>query len=412
MKYNTDKLDLSSVQSRSERLKPEREKSKRVYFPGLNSLRFIAASVVIIHHVEQIKSLFGYQNYFDNIFVHNIGGYGVTFFFALSGFLITYLLLVEQARTRTISIKSFYIRRTLRIWPLYYLLGILSLAILPHVSALNIPVWQDELADNYFTQAILYITFLPNLALSFFGTIPHANQVWSVGVEEQFYLIWPLVVKYSRSIWHAILKVMGIYLVIKSTLIAMRLMSDGISGIAHLNRWSQFVEFSRIDCMAIGALGAAVLYYYPQTLRPFYRLTSQYLLYALTLLFLIYGGVTGGILWHFNQEIFAILSTAIVLNIATNRQSIFKLQNQSFDYLGRISYGLYMYHCLCIAIAFYLVDRITTYSLSGFAGNAIAYPLSIIITILVSAASYHWLEKPFIRYKHKFVRVASGDRPS
>ena len=414
MNNNTEKLDFYSQEHSSlKSLDRDRQQSKKVYFPGLNSLRFIAASVVIVHHVEQIKSLYGYQNYFDNIFIHNIGGYGVTFFFALSGFLITYLLLVEQRTKKTISIKSFYIRRTLRIWPLYYLLGILSLVILPHISALNIPIWQGELEHNYLTQAILYVTFFPNVAVSFLGTIPHANQVWLIGVEEQFYLIWPLVVRYSRNIWRAIFKIMGVYLSIRLIFIAMILASENsISMSDSLFQWSEFVKYSRIDCMAIGALGGALLYYSPQTLRPFYRLTSQYLLYAVSLLFLIIGGVPRGILWHFNQEIFAILSTLMILNIATNRQTIFKLQNPSLDYLGRISYGLYMYHCLCIAIAFYVVNRFTTYSLSELAGNAIAYPLTMTITILLAAASYHWLEKPFIRYKHKFVRVASGDRPS
>lgn len=113
MNNNSNKLEYAAEQNHIDSNKDSNR--SKVYFPGLNSLRFIAASVVIVHHIEQIKSLSGYQNYFDNIFIHNIGGYAVTFFFALSGFLITYLLLVEQARTKTISIRSFYIRRTLRI---------------------------------------------------------------------------------------------------------------------------------------------------------------------------------------------------------------------------------------------------------------------------------------------------------
>ena len=279
-------------------------------------------------------------------------------------------------------------------------MGILSLAILPFISALNIPIWQDELENSYLAQAILYVTFLPNVAVSFFGIIPHADRARSIGVEEQFYLI-----------WLAIFKILGIYLFIKS-IMAVMLTSDSILESSSIFQWSELVGYSRIDCMAIGAIGGALLYYYPQTVQPLYRFTNQYLLYAISLLFLIVGGVTGGILWHFNQEMFAVLSTLIILNIATNRHNIFKLQNKRLDYLGRISYGLYMYHSLCIAIAFYLVNRFTTYSLSGFAGNAIVYPLTMVITILFSTASYHWLEKPFIRYKRKFVRVASSDSPS
>jgi len=92
----------------------------KVYFPNLNGLRFIAASLVIVHHVEQFKEILGYSNYNEFSFIKLIGKLGVMLFFVLSGFLITYLLLVEQKEKGTIAIKSFYMRRLLRIWPLYF----------------------------------------------------------------------------------------------------------------------------------------------------------------------------------------------------------------------------------------------------------------------------------------------------
>lgn len=412
MKNKSSEVNAIEI-SKKEIFNQQNIAQKKVYFSGLNSLRFIAACVVIIHHVEQLKSLYSYSNYFDTVFVHNIGSYGVTFFFALSGFLITYLLLVEQKILNVIDVQKFYIRRALRIWPLYYLLGILSLIVLPHIQVLNIPVWQDELDKNCLTQIILYLTFLPNIAINFFGLIPHANQVWSIGVEEQFYLLWPLVVKYSRNIWNAIFKVMGFYLIIKLIMIAvLEIYADNPDTSAKFFPWSQLINYTRIDCMAIGAIGAAYLFYNPQALKPFYSSFSQYFLYIVSLLFLAVGGISGTVLWHFNQEIFAALSTLIVLNIATNPTSIFQLKNKTLDYLGKISYGLYMYHCLCIAIAFYLVNQFTSYSISGLTGNLIAYTLSFALTILVSALSYHWIEQPFIRQKYKFARVASGDSPN
>lgn len=412
MKNKSSEFNSTEI-SKKKHFDRENIEQKKVYFSGLNSLRFIAACVVIIHHIEQLKLLYSYPNYFNTVFVHNIGNYGVTFFFALSGFLITYLLLVEQKISKTIDIQKFYIRRALRIWPLYYLLGILSLIVLPHVQVLNIPVWQDELDKNYLTQIIMYLAFLPNIAVNFFGTIPHANQVWSIGVEEQYYLLWPLVVRYSRNIWNAIFKVMGVYLIIKLIMIAvLAIYADNPDTSAKLFPWSQVINYTRIDCMAIGAIGAAYLFYNPQALKPFYSFFSQYFLYTISLLFLVVGGINGTVLWHFNQEIFAVLSTLILLNIATNPRSIFQLQNKTLDYLGKISYGLYMYHCLCIAIAFYLVEQLTSYSISRLTGNLIAYPLSFALTILLSALSYHWIEQPFIRQKRKFARVASGDSPN
>ena len=98
---------------------------KKVYFPNINGLRFIAALLVIIHHTEQIKDILGLSNYWSTPIIRSIGGLGVLLFFVLSGFLITFLLLDEESTTGTISIKKFYIRRILRIWPLYYLILIL-----------------------------------------------------------------------------------------------------------------------------------------------------------------------------------------------------------------------------------------------------------------------------------------------
>src|ERR1044071_5481753 len=95
---------------------------QRIYFPGLNGLRFLAASAVIITHVELLKGVLGLPNHWKNPVLFNLGGLGVYFFFVLSGFLITYLLLSEKNMTGHISIKKFYFRRIFRIWPIYYLL--------------------------------------------------------------------------------------------------------------------------------------------------------------------------------------------------------------------------------------------------------------------------------------------------
>ena len=95
--------------------------SGRVYFKGLHGLRFIAASLVIITHIEIFKARHGIENLYNiNKVIKNFGVYGVDFFFVLSGFLIFYLLFKEKDKFGFINLKHFYIRRILRIWPLYY----------------------------------------------------------------------------------------------------------------------------------------------------------------------------------------------------------------------------------------------------------------------------------------------------
>ncbi len=396
----------SRNQSNEQYLLESKPKKSKIYFNGLDSLRFLAAFVVIIHHVEQIKSLYGYKNYFGNIFIHNIGAYGVTFFFALSGFLITYLLFVEQESAGTINIKNFYIRRTLRIWPLYLLLGILTLLVLPQIPQLHVPVWQNDLNNTFLTQVFLYFTFLQTIAVAFFGTIPHANQVWSVGVEEQFYLLWPLLIKYFRNAMKAIIGVITIYFIIKLTFIVLlNFYQDNQSIYDRLYSWSYLVNLTRIDCMAIGAIAADWLYQKKPILMLFYSRFAQVLIYTITAIFLITGGIGRTFLYNFNQEIFAVLSTSIIINIAINKKTIVSINNPAIDYLGKISYGLYMYHTLCIAISLYLVKEFSNYSLNGLTGNAIVYVLTMILTIIFSAISYQYFEKPFIKLKHKYSTI-------
>jgi peptidoglycan/LPS O-acetylase OafA/YrhL len=100
------------------------------FFEGLNALRFFAALLVVLHHAETLRKDNGLSN-FESFGLFRNGGNAVTFFFVLSGFLITYLLLKEDGKSGTISIKGFYLRRVLRIWPLYFLLVILGTLVMP-----------------------------------------------------------------------------------------------------------------------------------------------------------------------------------------------------------------------------------------------------------------------------------------
>lgn len=165
--------------------------SKFLHFPNLNALRAIAALLVLIHHAEQFKDVFKLDNYWNIPFIQVIGKLGVVLFFVLSGFLITYLLVNEEKLTKKkINVKSFYIRRILRIWPLYYLIIFLSYFIFPYLDILSVDNISTEILS--IKTFLLYIFMLPNMVLSNFGVVPYASQAWSIGTEEQFYLIWPL----------------------------------------------------------------------------------------------------------------------------------------------------------------------------------------------------------------------------
>lgn len=160
---------------------------EKIYFPNLNGLRFIAAFMVIIHHLEQMKFILGMNNYWDNGFIAVVGKLGVVLFFVLSGFLITYLLLAEEKFHGDISVKQFYVRRILRIWPLYFFVILLAFFVLPEIKFLS---FGYDYSNNFFIKFVLFVMMLPNLALAMGAAVPFVSQAWSVGTEEQFYLVW------------------------------------------------------------------------------------------------------------------------------------------------------------------------------------------------------------------------------
>jgi peptidoglycan/LPS O-acetylase OafA/YrhL len=179
--------------------------SNKIYFPNLNGIRFFAAFLVIIYHIEQMKSIFKLPTLWGGSgllskFISIIGPQGVVLFFVLSGFLITYLLITEESRTNSINVRMFYLRRMLRIWPLYFLVVIVSLFVLIHFDLF---LWPGNVKhvvhENIYLILVLYILFFANLVLTFFGVIFYASQTWSIGTEEQFYVVWPLVLKYVRK---------------------------------------------------------------------------------------------------------------------------------------------------------------------------------------------------------------------
>ena len=162
---------------------------KTIFFKGLNGIRAIAALSVLFAHTTMMLGDFGLNAFIFGTYDDGnpkatlLAGLGVSMFFALSGFLITYLLL-EEKKTGNISVKNFYIRRVLRIWPLYYAYMILSLLTL------------IKFTDQPINSAILFYIFLAANVPFIIGTaIDFISHYWSLGVEEQFYSFWPWLIR-------------------------------------------------------------------------------------------------------------------------------------------------------------------------------------------------------------------------
>ena len=369
---------------------------QNIYFPNLNGLRFIAAFLVIIHHIEQIKSIFKIDNYWVTIpFVGIIGKLGVVLFFVLSGFLITYLLLAEEYSFKNISIRKFYIRRMLRIWPLYFLIIILAFFILPNIDLFTLPGFgKDVIYSNLLFKLFLYAIFFPNLVISLLGVVPYASHTWSIGTEEQYYLVWPIVLKYFKKYRMNLMFIIIIFYLLFDKLLSTHY-SDFLPYKSVIRAfWSSF----NIDCMAIGGIYAILLF---QKNR-FLKLIQNNTVFYITLFLVTFLMIKGIYIPHIHYEFYSVLFGIIILNFASNDNIKISLENRALNYLGNISYGLYMYHTIGIVLALSICISI------GFTSNWLIYPLSFALTIIIAGISYKYFEAFFLKFKNKFSNIISG----
>ena len=167
--------------------------NKPIHLPGLNGLRSIAALGVMFSHIALELKSFGVNPYLFGVnSVGNSAGlmlapYGVSIFFSISGFLITYLLLHERA-IGSINIKNFYMRRIFRIWPLYYLYFFIVIITLEFFKI-----------DFPKTSILFYLFLSANIPFLINQNILLIAHYWSLGVEEQFYALWPWLMKLSKE---------------------------------------------------------------------------------------------------------------------------------------------------------------------------------------------------------------------
>jgi len=357
----------------------------QIFFKGLNELRAIAALAVVAHHIELFKfrdSQASMFSTFFEFFISHVGKNGVYLFFVLSGFLITYLLLQEKKNNETISIKKFYLRRVFRIWPLYYLIIAISFILIPYLASnfeifTEIPYYYNKITnpDNYSLSTLsYYLLFMPNVALYLKQGVVGSSQAWSVGVEEQFYILWPLLLLFFSK-WRLPIVFLGI-------IIAMPVFAYFVAPI-----------FS-FEYMSIGALGAFGLFYFPSIIEKFIKKNKYlYLIIILAILVLMSVQFTP---YYIQSIVLSVLFIGLILTTVIGDESrIFKSRTLSF--LGRISYGIYMYHPFIMFLMFPLANRYFQSNIIIF--NLFLYILIPGISILVSHLSYKYFELPFIKIK-------------
>jgi peptidoglycan/LPS O-acetylase OafA/YrhL len=360
---------------------------KEFYLPELDLLRFFAFILVFLSHSVSADETFYRELSIPMPIAKCIvalaagGAWGVDLFFALSAYLITTLLLREQALFGSISVRAFYLRRCLRIWPLYF--GFL-LTVTPILRWLTL----DEMPFRYM---VAFLLFVGNWSCAWWG-YPHtvAAALWSVSIEEQFYLIWPLVVCRWRSALPAVIGVMVV------TAFATRAWL-GAEGVEHPKIWCN--TLARLDPIAAGALVAVVLQH-----------REVHLSRGLRFSLFLSGIVILAVLGHFDDFVGApaqisypiatLGCTAILIaTIGAHLPPDARLTRWGC-YLGRISYGLYVFHPMILSLVGVAGTR-------NAIGRLLATAAAFAATVLVAAFSYRFFELPFLRLKRQATRIIS-----
>lgn len=369
-------------------------KAKRVvHFSGLNGLRAIAALAVLFSHTTDGLTQFSLDPHILGIYpegtsqISPFAGYAVTMFFALSGFLITYLLLEELRVKGAINIRNFYIRRILRIWPLYYLYLALSIA--------TIYLFGESIE---FRALPFYLLLFANVPFVFGIAIKFVGHYWSLGVEEQFYSFWPWIVKKSRSLLRVTVLICISLILLKWVLshFDIRLHERSVN-------WPfEMMYNTRFQCMLIGAIGA-ILYFRKNALL--LKITNNYAAQAAAWSVIALIAANHYHVSEFiDHEFISVVTVVLIIGQIRKTKRIINLDLPVFDFVGKISFGIYVFHPLVI---FYLSKVLIFHDGRG-SNYFLVYFLSLALTLVVAHLSYFYFEKRFLSLKGKYSAVKSS----
>ncbi len=361
---------------------------------GLDTLRAFAVFFVIIEHFGVWFDDTSWSGRVIRGILIPDGGFGLDLFFVLSGFLITSILFNAKDSAGNdhplVIIKNFFVRRALRIFPIYYLLiGVLCLANYPGIK---------EHIGYYLTYTINLFCFRTHTWTSF-------SHTWTLDVEEQFYLLWPWFIIFINERYFKYVAAAAIAIGIVSSYYAM-----SVEG-----RIGPLLVFNSLDAFAIGGLYAwarrdavrlgkfekglipfviaSTVFYFGWKIALFNNSADQYWLFVLK---------TASI----------IISLWLIIRVVNNRSKWigkYFLESRFLNFIGRISYGLYLYHYVyingyCGAVNAFIYNRTLPYpQLNKIVhDHHVDYWIQVAIMILISALSFKLIEEPLLRLKTRF----------
>jgi len=382
----------------------------KVYFKNLDGIRFCAAFLVLLQHSFGFK-----QGYSDSVpFVDRLfgdtGRLGVNLFFILSGFLISYLLLVEKDSTGTVSYRNFYLRRVLRIWPLYLGYGLILTFVSPYVA--------DKLGwgnDTTFPLMMLNLLFLlifsVNMQIAFLGANRGMFEIsWSVCIEEQFYLVWPLLMNNFRKKLPGLLVVMfGISILVRVVIVFLLPYVITSWTPDRFPLCNHLLLFDKLDLFG-GGLFIALLYRQRERYATFFRVCFRpWIQIVMTLLALLYTlsviKPEGEYFQLFVDHYICDILYGYVLLAAVVENSIYRLEKPFLKTMGRVSFGIYLFHTAVCQFVLLFFRKVVGHPEWRLVYD-IVYPLACLaVTGAIAWCSYNYYEMWFLKKKRKFELV-------
>lgn len=374
--------------------------SLSTHLPALDGIRGLAVLIVVFHNVAD-KGVGEVENALLKLIlmVADSGWIGVELFFVLSGFLITGILL--DGKNSQHQLRNFYIRRGLRILPLYYIFLIIIFIILPLIGM--VPSWLDHTREH----EVWYWLYLINWVQPFYNDI-EMGHFWSLAIEEQFYLLWPILVIHV-STKRLVSVCMG--LIISAIMVR-------FSFVTYLPEIGEKIAYTftiaRYDALAVGALVAIIF-----RNNEWFEQSRKYILKITIVLLITIACLTwvnrafapaSGYVGFINQTLIALLCGIVIFSsvIAHTTQPSYQnslLSSMLLRSFGKYSYAIYIIHVPIKFIWFpqFALDPMAFNGLSKLLPMAFNFSCVLLISSALAYLSWRIIEQPCLRYKRHFL---------
>lgn len=366
---------------------------ERPFFNNLNGLRFVGALTVLIFHCFTLQREIWGDFYNGTIFhfvfsVASKGHLGVNLFFVLSGFLITYLLLHEYARTGKINILNYLLRRFLRIWPLYFLVVLFGFFLFPKLPYGIVTIHE-------FWRFALFLSNFDEIIHGINDKINFLSATWSVSIEEQFYLVWGFLlglIPFKKSFSFPVFFVV---IILGSIVFRSFYWFD--------SRIIYFHTFSIMSDLGIGGL-IGFLAFKGKIQSSFERVKKwQWIVFYVisTLLILGSNSIFEGSLIAFERTVIGIIFAIFILEQVYAKNSFYKIDKIPYFFSsGELTYGFYMFHCILI---YYWSTFFKTHGFTDHLWQFLVYVVLVFFsTYVVAWISLHYFERPILGLKKYF----------